>query len=71
LDFVVPAGISAIALFFYKGDAQLAGPGDKHRLRPVSDAQQLIDNRLSGQKPYNQAVIRKTVKWISAYSLDT
>jgi hypothetical protein len=24
--------------------------------RPVSDAQQLIDNMLSGQKPYNSAV---------------
>jgi len=32
----------------------LAGPGGN--LRPGTDAQQLIDNRLSGQKPYNQAL---------------
>jgi hypothetical protein len=44
-------------LLIRQAHAQLAGPGDNYPdregLRPVSDAQQLIDNRLSGQKPYN------------------
>jgi hypothetical protein len=38
------------------GVTDTGGMKVRGNLRPVSDAHQLIDNMLSGQKPYNAAV---------------